>query len=225
MERAKAKCKVWAQFKRWRNRQKTEQVHAARHASTGIHPNSHCTLTTFCPCWLVVSVERAVRQLPTRSLHATSRLLDRPAAYTIHQSLPPAPSAKLSLCTAVTTSDDTATTLHFSWPSLLSQVCSFLQREPTAEQLSVDECGAIGAFVSDEIGLHAVELSSEHIADFQHHMDDLLQYMLTKSAADVAVQRIIRFLRGQIQASSQHLQLYAVRSADVCAVRVPAVVC
>ena len=87
--------------------------------------------------------------------------------------------------------------MRFTWDSLLGQVCSFLRRGPAVVELSVDECGAIGSFVSDEIRLHAVEMSTEHVSDFQHRMDGLVAFMQTDSSTDAAIERIVRFLRGQ----------------------------
>ena len=170
-------------------------------------------------CCCVMSVERTVRQLPVRSLHATSRLLDKPAPYNTYQSLPPAPAATLSLSISPSnTSDNASPTLRFAWYNLLEQVCSFLQRASAAEELSVDECGAIGSFISDEIQLHAIELTSERINSFQHHMDGLLAYSHTKEASDAAVERIVRFSRGQLSAlppaKLSHLQ--AACFADTC---------
>lgn len=85
-------------------------------------------------------------------------------------------------------------------------MCSFLQCDSAAEQLSVDECGAIGSFIADEIQLHAVELSNAHIVDFQQHMDGLLIYVQNEGTSEAAVEQIIRFLRGHQPASLRTLR-------------------
>lgn len=135
-----------------------------------------------------------MRQLPVRSVYGTSRLLNNPTSYSTHQSLPPTPPATLSLPQSPTSTS--GGTLRFSWDLLLAQMCSFLQRA-SAEVLNVNECGAIGLFVSDEIRLHAIELSNEHILGFQKHMDDLLQCLQKEITSAAAAERIVRFVRGQ----------------------------
>ena len=97
---------------------------------------------------------------------------------------------------AASLSDTTASTLRFSWTCLLSQVCSLLQRASSAQQLSADECGAVGSFIADEVQLHAIELTTVHVGDFQQHMDALVEHVISDTASDAAVDRNVRFLRG-----------------------------
>ena len=146
------------------------------------------------------SVQRKDRQLPIRSLSTTSRLLNSPAAYISHQSLPPMSSATLTPTNASTTTscDAAGSKLRFSWTALMVQVCGFLRRGAAVEQLSVDECGAVGSFVSAEMRLHAVEMTSAHVAQFQPHVDELFEFMQKDVTSDAAVERIVRFLRSKL---------------------------